>query len=287
VSTYALGKVLKRVSVVIPTHNSSGTLGTCLDSVQRQTYPNYEIIIVDKLSTDSTKSVAEEYGVKFLIARGNQASARNVGVLNSEGTFILLLDSDQSLEKDAIRECVDICSERDVGMVKIPEVFFGKSLWGRFSATWKNYHALVDELYCHADSLLHGEPRFFLRRHLITAGLFNEKLLWGENFDLYLKIKELGVKEAWARSMVYHLEPLFLKEILIKTICYGESLIDFSGQTHKAAIGLLHKNTLLALKEALKDLGKSPLSVVGCLFILYIRISAMTIGLLRKAPTSK
>jgi len=52
-----------KVSVVIPTYNSANTIGTCLESIENQTYEDIEIIVVDNFSTDETAEIAKEYGV--------------------------------------------------------------------------------------------------------------------------------------------------------------------------------------------------------------------------------
>lgn len=52
---------LPLVSIVIPTFNSSKTLGLCLESVRNQDYDNVEIIVVDNNSSDSTKEIAEKF----------------------------------------------------------------------------------------------------------------------------------------------------------------------------------------------------------------------------------
>ena len=53
------------ISIVIPTKNSADTLTLCLESIKKQTYPNYELIIVDGFSSDKTIDIARKYGTKI------------------------------------------------------------------------------------------------------------------------------------------------------------------------------------------------------------------------------
>ena len=86
------------ISVIIPTYNREKFLPATIDSVLRQTYSDYEIIVVDDGSTDGTQEVIEKlYGgkLKYIYKNnGGPASARNVGLKNASGNYIAFLDSD-------------------------------------------------------------------------------------------------------------------------------------------------------------------------------------------------
>ncbi|MDD5618638.1 MAG: glycosyltransferase family A protein, partial [Candidatus Omnitrophica bacterium] len=80
------------VSVNTPTYNSAKTLEETLSSIANQTYKNTEIIIIDSSSKDKTLEIARKYGAKIFNA-DSLALARKVGVENSSGKYIFLLDS--------------------------------------------------------------------------------------------------------------------------------------------------------------------------------------------------
>jgi len=92
--------VLGLVSVVIPCYNQSHFLGSAIKSILEQTYKNYEIIVVNDGSTDDTTTVASKLcDVVRLIEQKNMglAAARNAGLKESTGEFIVFLDSDDKL----------------------------------------------------------------------------------------------------------------------------------------------------------------------------------------------
>ena len=107
-----------RISVVIPTYNRSHTIMRAINSVLSQTYPAFEIIVVDDGSTDGTKELLQAHGFckkdtkelekKYLIQEnGGVSSARNLGVKNAKGDFIAFLDSDDAWsEKKLERQLV-------------------------------------------------------------------------------------------------------------------------------------------------------------------------------------
>ena len=87
-------------SVVIPTYNRGAFIGATLESVLTQTYPHYEVIVVDDCSTDNTEQVIEPYvrngKVRYLKNESNRerAYSRNVGLQAATADFATLLDSD-------------------------------------------------------------------------------------------------------------------------------------------------------------------------------------------------
>ena len=89
------------ISIIVPIYNVEDYLRECLDSIQKQTYPNFECIMVNDGSTDNSKQIAEEYLVdsRFkLINQSNQglSSARNTAIkhLSANSSFVSFVDSD-------------------------------------------------------------------------------------------------------------------------------------------------------------------------------------------------
>ena len=93
------------VSVVIPCFNQAGFLAEAIASVQKQSYPNIEIIVVDDGSTDNTSEVARaSVNVKcYHQANAGLSAARNTGIKKSKGFFLVFLDADDVLYPDGIR----------------------------------------------------------------------------------------------------------------------------------------------------------------------------------------
>ena len=97
------------VSVIIPVYNVEKYLCRCLDSVINQTYSNIEIILVDDGSEDNSGTICEEYKSRDtrikVIHQKNQglSAARNNGFLESNGDYIVFVDSDDYVIKDYIR----------------------------------------------------------------------------------------------------------------------------------------------------------------------------------------
>jgi len=98
------------MSVIIPTLNEEKRLRKALDSLKKQTFQNYEVVIADGGSTDSTEEIAIEYGCKFVDVPKTRphdvSTAKNVGVDAADGDAIFLLDADMYLDPNAF-EVID------------------------------------------------------------------------------------------------------------------------------------------------------------------------------------
>lgn len=95
-----------RFSIIIPVYNSEKTLGRCLDSILKQDYSDYEIILVNDGSSDASEKICIDYAYKYpnikyrAKTNGGASSARNSGLDIAEGDYILFVDSDDYVDKD-------------------------------------------------------------------------------------------------------------------------------------------------------------------------------------------
>ncbi len=102
VDKHAMAETL--VSVIIPCYNAGRFLGETLDSVLRQGHSNLEIIVVDDGSTDGSANVAAKYPTVRCVHQRNAgvAAARNTGLQNSNGAFVIFLDADDRMLPGAV-----------------------------------------------------------------------------------------------------------------------------------------------------------------------------------------
>lgn len=100
------GNHMKKISIVVAVYNVESYLERCIQSILRQTYQNIEIILINDGSKDRSGEICEEYKKRddriVYIAQENQglAQARNVGIANSTGEYMMFVDSDDWLEPD-------------------------------------------------------------------------------------------------------------------------------------------------------------------------------------------
>ena len=117
-----------KVSVIIPVYKVEDYLGSCLDSILRQTYSNIEIILVDDGSPDSSGKICDDYAEKdkrvHVIHQSNHGVtyARKKGVEASSGEWILFVDGDDEVVQDGVEFFLKKALDNNVQMVVSPEI---------------------------------------------------------------------------------------------------------------------------------------------------------------------
>lgn len=99
---------MPKISVVMPTFNSEKHLKEAIDSILKQTFGDFELIIVDDLSSDNTKNIVLSYQdsrIRFIENKSkNISKALNIGILNSKGKYIARMDSDDIALPDRLKK---------------------------------------------------------------------------------------------------------------------------------------------------------------------------------------
>jgi len=113
------------LSVIIPMYNCGAVITRCLDSID---YSNAEIIVVDDGSKDNGAAIVTQYAESHssvrLIHKENNgvSSARNVGLDNAHGQYIMFVDADDYVAKDGIKRMVDLAIDENVDVLKYSSV---------------------------------------------------------------------------------------------------------------------------------------------------------------------
>lgn len=116
------------ISIIIPVYNAEKYLRQCFNSVLAQTYPDWECILVDDGSKDSSGDICDEYAQKdsrfkvYHKENGGVSSARNYGLQTANGELICFLDSDDKMKSNHLAICVQSIGEADL-------LIFGFERW--------------------------------------------------------------------------------------------------------------------------------------------------------------
>jgi glycosyltransferase involved in cell wall biosynthesis len=194
----------KLVSVIIPCHNYSSYLPSVFQSLAKQTYPNFECIIVDDGSTDQTKTVAAELAAKdarikyFRQENKGPSAARNNGIREASGEFIQLLDADDLIEPAKLElqaEYLALHPEADIvyGEARYfhteqPEKRL-YSMWGD-NQPWMPMvsgrgKAVLAALL--ANNIMVISSPLLRKKTFNTVGLFDESLKYNEDWEFWLR----------------------------------------------------------------------------------------------------
>lgn len=110
---------MSKISIIIPVYNVEKYLSKCLDSVINQTYKDIEIICINDGSTDNSFGILEDYAQKDIrikiINKKNEgvSIARNIGINQSNGEYIIFLDSDDWIESNTCELSIDCIKKHD------------------------------------------------------------------------------------------------------------------------------------------------------------------------------
>ena len=261
------------VSVVIPTFNSSSTLASCILSLKAQTCPNIEVVIVDNFSEDGTSKIAKHFDVKLLPLRSNLPAARNFGLLHTKGDYVFHLDSDMCLTSEVVEQCVKKCEEGTFSAVSVPEMSVGEGFWGKCISLEKT-------LYAGDEAII--TPRFFRRVVLNSLGGSDESLAAGEDWDLWVRLREKGYKVGFINAYLVHQEGSSLAIYIRKKYRWAKTVYRYfskhPGNALRQWAPIKPRNLWYNRTKILS----MPHYFMGALFIKMIKISVGIIGLLAK-----
>lgn len=113
---------MEKVSIIVPVYNVHSYLNNCLESLVRQTYKNIEILLIDDGSTDGSGNICDEWAVKdarikvFHKENGGVSSARNVGIANATGEYLMAADGDDFCEETFVEKMYNAITNQDCDM---------------------------------------------------------------------------------------------------------------------------------------------------------------------------
>ena len=180
-------------SVVIPSYNQSSFIEKAINSVLRQTFKNYEIIVIDNYSTDNTKSILDKYKKKIILKKihnqGIISKSRNLGIKISRGKWICFLDSDDewfSEKLDNVYLQIKLNKPNVICNNEIVVRNNSKYYWRYGPYTSFFYQNLLLNGNCLSTSGSCVERNFILKKKIF----FNEskKFITVEDYDFFLKL---------------------------------------------------------------------------------------------------
>ena len=138
------------VSVIIPIFNQEIFLEECLESVMNQDYGDYEVLLINDGSTDHSEEVCQKYAEKYSCIRyiyqpnAGLGEARNTGLRNAIGKYVLFLDSDDAIQRNSIEKIVHFAERKNADIVYFDEIVCEEDLCVRSVArTYSEMDAVI------------------------------------------------------------------------------------------------------------------------------------------------
>ena len=196
------------ISVIIPTYNvSKELLSECIDSVLNQSYSNFEICIADDNSTfGETIETLKEYEkndkvkVVYRKVNGMISESSNTALSIAKGEFIVLLDNDDLIEKDALYYIVEVLNkDKSIDMIYTDEDkldFNGRKMEPHFKPDYSPDTLMSVNYICHLCCM---------RKSIVDKlGGFRSEFDGSQDYDLFLRFTEVTDKIYHIRKVLYH-----------------------------------------------------------------------------------
>lgn len=209
-------KYAKKISVVVPVYNVKDFLEECIDSVISQTYPEWELILVDDGSIDGSWEICEKYSSRDnrIIAKKNEHGgvgiARNLGLDVAKGDYVTFLDSDDWLEENYFEKAIKLCEELEIDIfmggyvmiksgVKVCQLGIPEEYIGNYREVTSEYlKKLVEYNYCASCC---GK----IYKHSIIADVrFDTDLNIGEDLKFVFEVMKKNPQIYASESIVYN-----------------------------------------------------------------------------------
>jgi glycosyltransferase involved in cell wall biosynthesis len=234
------------VSVVIPVYNGEKYITECLESVYQQTYPSFEVIIIDDGSTDQSLEIINKMpGDKKIISQQNKdvSHARNTGIKNASGQLIAFLDQDDLWDTKRLEKLIRV-------FMKNPDVDLFFTDLSKFNDEGKNWHPRDRHK---AASRLRDENLFenLIRKNVLMPSAVmvkKDRFIEAGMFDP--QFKTCGDYEMWLRMAAKGMRFKYLPEPL--------TLYRQHGENTSKKIEIMNEDRLNAIRKTFSLNGLSP-----------------------------
>lgn len=187
------------ISIIIPTYNEEKYLPKLLESIKKQDFNDYEIIVADNNSTDKTREIASLYGC-LIVDGGMPGPGRNKGAKVAKGDYLLFLDSDVVLSKGFLKQNFSY--------------FLNKRLVCATSWSKPISDKAVDKILFYSANVFLNTVKYFkphgcgfciftLKKVFDDIGGFDESIRVGEDVDYLVKTKKYGKFDVINRKKIH------------------------------------------------------------------------------------
>jgi glycosyltransferase involved in cell wall biosynthesis len=194
-----------KISVIIPTYNRAYSLERAIKSVLTQSFPYYELIVVDDGSTDDTANLLEKYPQIKVISQANQgvSVARNNAVKQAQGKYLAFLDSDDEWLEHKLEKQYEFLQKNDYVCVHSDEIWVRNGV--RVNPMKKHQKGGGDQFKDSLSLCVISPSTIMLQKDVFNQlGGFREDYPVCEDYDLWLKLT--------ARYKIGYIDDLLIKK---------------------------------------------------------------------------
>lgn len=115
---------MPKISVIVPVYNVEKYIRLCIDSIINQTLEEWECLLIDDGSPDNSGAICDEYAEKdtrfrvFHVANGGVSRARNIGLENMIGEWVIFVDSDDAIATNTLEVCFKLATKNNLDLLQ-------------------------------------------------------------------------------------------------------------------------------------------------------------------------
>jgi len=188
------------LSIIIPTFNEEKYLPKLLQSIKKQGFKDYEVIVADYNSKDKTRQIAKKFGCKVSKGGNHPGISRNMGAKIAKGDFLLFMDADCIMQKEFLKNAMSEIKNKNLKIAGCKVMPLSKRIVDNLAFSIYNLWILATQFF-YANASGHG---IFCEKklHIKTKG-FNEKIKLSEDMDYCKRAKKLGKFRILSSVTVY------------------------------------------------------------------------------------
>ncbi|HEX6283849.1 MAG TPA: glycosyltransferase family 2 protein [Pyrinomonadaceae bacterium] len=206
-----MGEESIQVSVIIPAYNAAEYIGETLDSVFAQTFKDYEVIVINDGSpdTEELERALERYAPQLRYLKQENrgaAAARNTGIRAAAGELVAFLDADDTWRPNFLEQQIALLKCSNADFVYADALLCGDSpLSGRtFMQVQPSRGEVTPESLLAVNVTVLTSTVVARKQPIVEAGLFNESIKRGHDFELWLRLAKHGVRFAYQHDVLAH-----------------------------------------------------------------------------------
>ncbi len=186
------------ISIIIPTYNRATIILATLDSIINQEYKDWECIIVDDFSTDSTEDIIMQYTAKdsrFHYLKNERKKgaqgARNTGLHHSKSDWVIFFDSDNLMHPDFLQKLTARTKDNVDVIQCFSSVIDVDSKKQKSTFNWKSYGFIHDELFYH-QTYVDFNQSIIRKSKLIEIGGLDEDCPSMQEWDTHIRLSKIA-----------------------------------------------------------------------------------------------
>lgn len=183
------------ISIIVPVYKVENYINRCIDSILKQTYTNFELILVDDGSPDNCPEICDTYAkmdsrIEVIHKKnGGLSNARNIGLKKAQGDYVLFVDSDDFIEKDTCEIFINLTNQYDVDIVtgEVQQIYKGKKIIIKNGIANNRIYSGIEYFEMQLKNNLYATlvvrnlyKREFLKNNSLffTPGIYHEDVEW-------------------------------------------------------------------------------------------------------------